>query len=85
MRALVSDPLPQKFYTDPQASDSDTCVACHTVSRDGKRLAVGYGDETLREVIDSGSQRLDPQCRDCGRRSETAPARAGSRRNARQA
>ena len=50
MRALVSDPIPQKFYTDPQASDSDTCVACHTVSRDGKRLAVGYDDETLREV-----------------------------------
>ena len=50
MRALVSDPIPQKFYTDPQATDSDTCVACHTVSRDGKRLAVGYGDETLREV-----------------------------------
>ena len=50
MRALVSDPIPQKFYTDPQASDSGTCVACHTVSRDGKRLAVGYDDETLREV-----------------------------------
>jgi hypothetical protein len=50
MRALVSDPIPQKFYTDPQASDSDTCVACHTVSRDGKRLAVGYDGENLREV-----------------------------------
>jgi hypothetical protein len=50
MKALVSDPLPTKFYTDPAATDADTCVACHTLSRDGKRLAVGYGGETLREV-----------------------------------
>jgi hypothetical protein len=50
MRALVSDPIPIKFYTDPMAADADTCVACHTLSRDGKRLAVGYGGETLREV-----------------------------------
>jgi hypothetical protein len=50
MKALVSDPIPLKFYTDPTASDSDKCVACHTLSRDGKRLAVGYEGETLREV-----------------------------------
>ena len=50
MRALVSDPIPVKFYTDPTATDSGTCVACHTLSRDGKRLAVGYGGEVLREV-----------------------------------
>jgi hypothetical protein len=50
MKALVSDPLPLKFYTDPAASDAGTCVACHTLSRDGKRLAVGYGGEVLREV-----------------------------------
>ncbi|MFT3923233.1 MAG: MopE-related protein [Myxococcales bacterium] len=50
MRALVSDPLPVKFYTDPMAADADQCVACHTVSRDGKKLAVGYGGENLRVV-----------------------------------
>lgn len=50
MKGLVSSPFPEKFYTDPEASDSDTCVACHTLSRDGKRLAVGYGGEKLREV-----------------------------------
>jgi hypothetical protein len=50
MRALVSDPIPIKFYTDPAADDAGTCVACHTLSRDGKRLSVGYGGETLREV-----------------------------------
>ncbi len=50
MRALVSDPVPQKFYTDPAASEGGKCVACHTLSRDGKRLAVGYEGENLREV-----------------------------------
>ncbi|HKO47831.1 MAG TPA: hypothetical protein VJV79_08910 [Polyangiaceae bacterium] len=50
MRALVADPVPQKFFPDPTAADSETCVACHTLSRDGKRLAVGYDGETLRVV-----------------------------------
>jgi len=50
MKALVSDKIPVKFYTDPKAADAATCVACHTLSRDGKRLAVGYGGEKLREV-----------------------------------
>lgn len=50
MKALVSDPVPVKFYTDPMATDAETCVACHTLSRDGKRLSVGYGGEKLREV-----------------------------------
>lgn len=50
MKALVSDRTPEKFYTDPKATDANTCVACHTLSRDGKRLAVNYGGEKLREV-----------------------------------
>jgi WD40 repeat protein len=50
MRATVAQPLPEKFYTDPAASDAEQCVACHTLSRDGKRMAVGYNGETLREV-----------------------------------
>lgn len=50
MKALVSDKIPVKFYTDPTATDAGTCVACHTLSRDGKRLAVGYGGEKLREA-----------------------------------
>ena len=50
MRATVSSPLPEKFYTDPTAADAETCVACHTLSRDGTRLAVGYNGERLREV-----------------------------------
>lgn len=50
MKALVSDRIPEKFYTDPKAVDANTCVACHTLSRDGKRLAVNYGGEKLKEV-----------------------------------
>ena len=50
MKALVSDPIPVKFYTDPAAEDAGTCVACHTLSRDGTRMSVGYGGERLREV-----------------------------------
>ena len=50
MKALVSDRTPEKFYTDPKAADGNTCVACHTLSRDGKRLAVNYGGEKLKEV-----------------------------------
>ncbi len=60
MKALVSDPIPVKFYTDPLASDSGTCVACHTLSRDGKRLAAGYGGEKLREVNVPDRQTLVP-------------------------
>jgi hypothetical protein len=50
MRATVSNPSPEKFYTDPTGSDAESCAACHTLSRDGKRLAVGYNGERLREV-----------------------------------
>jgi hypothetical protein len=50
MKALVSDRLPEKFYTDPTAADKGTCVACHTLSRDGKRLSVNYGGEKFKEV-----------------------------------
>ncbi len=47
MKGVLSEPAPTKFYTQPP---SETCVACHTVSRDGRRLAVGYDGETLQEV-----------------------------------
>jgi WD40 repeat protein len=77
MRALVSDPIPQKFYSDPQASDSDTCVACHTVSRDGKRMAVGYDGENLREVSIPDRSILIPNAAMGGASGANAPAGAG--------
>jgi hypothetical protein len=50
MRARIEDSISQKFYTDPEASDAGECVACHTVSRDGRRMAMGYGGEALRTI-----------------------------------
>ena len=47
MKGVLSEAAPTKFYSQ---SPDDTCVACHTVSRDGKRMAVGYGGEKLQEV-----------------------------------
>jgi Tol biopolymer transport system component len=60
MRATVADPLPQKFYTDPSGADAESCAACHTLSRDGKRLAVGYNGERLREVSVPGREVIVP-------------------------
>lgn len=47
MKGVLSAGAPTKFYTQPPDT---TCVACHTVSRDGRRLAVGYDGENLQEV-----------------------------------
>jgi len=60
MKALVSDPIPTKFYPDPAAPNANTCGACHTLSRDGKRLAVGYGGEKLWEVSVPERERIVP-------------------------
>ncbi len=60
MKAVVSDRIPVKFYTDPGAPDGSECVACHTLSRDGKRLAVGYGGEKLKEVSVPGRAAIVP-------------------------
>jgi hypothetical protein len=50
MKALLSDPISQKFYTDPAGADSTQCTGCHALSRDGKRLAASYEDGSLRVV-----------------------------------
>ena len=47
MRATLSSAVATKFYSPP---DDGTCVACHTVSRNGRRMSMGYGGETLRQV-----------------------------------
>ena len=49
MKASISAPLATKFFTDP-ATDDNTCVSCHTVSRNGRRLSAGYGGERLRAI-----------------------------------
>ncbi len=47
MKGVLSEVAPTKFYS--QAPDT-TCVACHTVSRNGRRMAVGYDGEKLQEI-----------------------------------
>jgi len=49
MRATISSGSASKFFPTSESGDV-TCAACHTVSRDGRRLAIGYGGETLRQV-----------------------------------
>jgi TolB protein len=46
MRASLDSGSASKFFPTGET----TCVACHTVSRDGRRLAVGYDGETLRQL-----------------------------------
>ncbi len=50
MKARLAEPDPFKFYTDPEGESAGKCVACHTLSRDGKRLSVGYEGENLAVV-----------------------------------
>jgi Tol biopolymer transport system component len=61
MRAAVGDAAPTLFYPPPEAADAGTCVGCHTLSRDGRRLAFGYGGEVLREVSVPSRNVIVPQ------------------------
>ncbi len=47
--ARTSDDVPQKFYPEPLLTTSE-CAGCHTLSRDGKKLAVIYEGEELEVV-----------------------------------
>lgn len=57
MKGVISEPAPTKFYS--QAPDT-TCVACHTLSRDGRRMSAGYGGEVLQEITVPGRDILIP-------------------------
>src|SRR6185436_19037878 len=47
-RGALGDAAPTNFMTPPQAQNK--CVACHTLSRNGKRMAADVGGETLTVV-----------------------------------
>jgi hypothetical protein len=70
MRAHLSAPSATKFFPDPSAADATKCVGCHTVSRDGRRLAAGYDGERLRMVTVPDRQLLIPNASN----APTAPA-----------
>jgi WD40 repeat protein len=50
MKALISDTTPVKFYAIPEGTEKAACVGCHSLSRDGKRLAVVGDGDVLREI-----------------------------------
>lgn len=50
MKAFIDDASPVKFYEDPSVTEKAPCVGCHSLSRDGKRMAFGYDGERLREI-----------------------------------
>jgi hypothetical protein len=47
LKARVSDVAPVKFYPEVQ-TEPPRCLGCHTLSRDGKKLAVVYEGESVQ-------------------------------------
>lgn len=66
-QGVVKGALPQAAATrfHPQAPDS-TCTGCHALSRDGRRMAAGYGGERLQEISVPGRAVLLAPTRDAG-------------------
>ena len=63
MKGAISQAAPSKFYSQPP----DTrCAGCHALSRDGRRMAVGYDGERLQEVSVPGRAPILPASRDAG-------------------
>jgi hypothetical protein len=64
MRSTLSNESAQQLY--PTGSDT-ACVSCHTVSRDGKQMALGYDGELLRTIdIETQSPILNTPLRPMG-------------------
>lgn len=63
MKAALAHPTAAQFYPEPPDA---TCVGCHTLSRDGRRLAAGYGAEKLQEITVPDRQVTIPVGRDAG-------------------
>jgi len=49
MRVRPTATEPERFLTAPGSDSAATCTGCHTVSRDGTRVAVGYDKNQLAE------------------------------------
>jgi hypothetical protein len=50
MRAGLDSVTPERVFTDPAGDEATTCTGCHTVSRDGTRLAAGYEKNAIAEI-----------------------------------
>jgi hypothetical protein len=49
MRALPTATQAERVLTQPGGAEAATCTGCHTVSRDGRRVAAGYDKNQLAE------------------------------------
>jgi hypothetical protein len=49
MKARISDATPVKFYP-PAEAEAPSCLGCHTLSRDGKKMAVVYEGEAVQVI-----------------------------------
>jgi TolB protein len=50
MQASATDARAVRVFTDPGGADAAVCTGCHTVSRDGTRLAAGYDKNQIAEL-----------------------------------
>lgn len=57
LRAALESRLAERFYP---AEGDPACGSCHTVSRDGRRIALGYGGERLRVASIPGREVVYP-------------------------
>jgi hypothetical protein len=63
MKAAPAHAASSQFYAEPPDT---TCVGCHALSRDGRRLAAGYGGEKLQEASVPDRDVIIPAMRDAG-------------------
>src|SRR6185503_7366740 len=50
MQAGVNDGRAGRIFSDPDGPDAAVCTGCHSVSRDGMRLAAGYDKNQIAEL-----------------------------------
>lgn len=60
MKARIGDTNPVKFYAVAAGTEKAPCAGCHSLSRDGKRLAVAFEGDVLREVSVSDRAQILP-------------------------
>jgi hypothetical protein len=73
MRAALDTANPVRVFSDPRGAEAGTCTGCHTISRDGTRLAAGYDKNQLAEISLLDGTTLVPK-ESFGVPSEPAPA-----------
>jgi len=60
MKARIGDSNSVKFYAIAEGTEKAPCVGCHSLSRDGKRLAAVADGDVLREIAVADRTRILP-------------------------